>query len=67
MMETITQNCGLYLAHKLTIYKEGNGSGWWPLGYAGKTKRIVRKPKSLGRFHLPEEKTELCADRFLLL
>jgi hypothetical protein len=66
MMETLTQNCGLYLAHKLN-YSEGQGSRSWPLGYAGKSKRIVRKRRGLRRFHLQEDNAGLCADRFLLL
>jgi hypothetical protein len=67
MMETITQNCGLYLAHKLTNYDEEHSPRWWRLGHVNKGKRIVVKRKGLRRFHLQEDKSDLRADRFLLL
>ena len=67
MMETITQNCGLYLAHKLTSDHEADGLHWWRLGHANKGKRIVLKRKGPRRFHFKEDKSDLRADRFLLL
>jgi hypothetical protein len=67
MMETITQNCGLYLAHKLTTCDEEHRPNWWRLGHASKGKRIVLKRKGLRRFPLQKDKSRLSADRFLLL
>ena len=67
MMETITQNCGLYLAHKLALYNELDRSHWWRLGHVDKRKRIIRKPARPQRFHLEEDKRSLAADRFLLV
>ena len=67
MMETITQNCALYLAHKLALYNQLHRSRSWRVGHVEKGKRIVRKPRGQRRFHLQEDKGGLCADRFLLL
>lgn len=52
MMDTITQNCGLYIAQKLAKHYEAHPSHWWRLFHASKRKRTVRAPKDMRRFHL---------------
>jgi len=67
MMETITQNCGLYLAYKLTNSDERPSLRWWQRGHANKNKRIVRKARGLRRIHMQEGNSSLHPDRFLLV
>ena len=52
MMETVTQNCGLYLAHKLARYYQAHEPRWRRLFPVSKRERTVRAPKDLRRFQL---------------